>query len=219
MKRANIVPINIMDMLSKKKDDYISTSQIQFQNHDVFIDSEITDPENYREFLSILFNANENDTINLFINSGGGNLDTAMAIIEGLKSTRAHTTAIIIGACHSASSMISMYCHEMAVMDNAYSMVHTATAGSYGNVGNAESQAIFTSKQVEKLLYETYCVFLTESELERVKQGVEYWFNAEEIKERMNKRFEFIQKREEAMEKAKRNTSKSKGKKEKDLEL
>jgi ATP-dependent protease ClpP protease subunit len=186
-------PVNpLMQMLSQTTDTYINTTTNTISHHEVFIDAEITEPENYRELISLLFNANEGDSVTLFINSGGGNLDTALAIIEGLKNTQAHVIAAIIGACHSAASFISMYAHEVAVLASAYMMVHTATFGSVGMTGNVKAHTDFTVRQVEKLINETYEGFLTAVEITKVKAGVELWFSADDIKERMIKRVKHL---------------------------
>lgn len=175
------------------QDNYISTTPTVVNHYDVFIDSEITGPEDYRELLTLLFNANDGDSINIFINSEGGHLDTAIAIIEGLKNTQAHVVAVLMGACHSAASFISMYCHEVAVLDNAYSMVHTATFGSVGFTGNVKAHTDFTVKMVEKLINDTYEGFLTKDEIAKVKSGVEMWFDSDEIKERMGNRVKYLE--------------------------
>lgn len=172
---------------------YINSTEHTIHHHDVFIDSEIEEPENYRELISLLFNAGEGDTVHMFINSGGGNLDTALAIVEGLKNTNANVTAFIMGACHSAASIISMYCHGFVVLDSAYSMVHTASFGSSGNTSNVKAHTEFTVKMVEKLLNETYEGFLSKDELVNVKKGVELWFDAEEIRERMKHRVKYLE--------------------------
>jgi len=181
-----------MQLLSGQ-DNYIATTPTTVHHYDVFIDSEITGPEDYRDLITILFNAEEGTTVNIFINSEGGHLDTAIAVIEGLKNTQAHVVAVLIGACHSAASFIAMYCHEVAVLDNAYSMVHTATFGSVGFTGNVKAHTDFTVRMVEKLINDTYEGFLTKDELSKVKSGVEMWFDADEIRERMRSRIKHIQ--------------------------
>lgn len=194
MKTSLPTPIPLAALLGQNKNQqYITTTENNFRHYDVFIDSEIEEPSEYRELISILFNAGEMDTINIFINSGGGNLDTALAIVEGLKNTSAKVTALIIGACHSAASIISMYCHEVAVLDNAYSMVHTASFGSSGNTSNVKSHTEFTVSQVEKLLNDTYEGFLTKEELAKVKSGVELWFDADQIRKRVLSRVKHLE--------------------------
>lgn len=187
------LPLPLAALLKQnKQNDYISVNERTARHFDVFLDSNIEEPAEYRELLSILFGATEDDTVNIFINSNGGHLDTALAIVEGLKSTSAHVTAIIIGACHSAASIITMYCHDVAVLDSAYSMVHTASYGTAGNTGNVKAHTEFTTRQVEKLLNDTYEGFLTKDELVKVKQGVELWFDADEIRKRMEQRVGFL---------------------------
>lgn len=175
-----------------KPEQYINSIERTSHHHDVFLDGEIAEPSNYREFISLLFNSSEDDTVTIYINSGGGHLDTALAIVEGLKLTSAQVTAVLIGACHSAASIISMYCHEVAVLDNAYSMVHTASFGAAGNTGNVKAHTEFTVRQVEKLLNDTYEGFLTKDELAKVKSGVELWFDADEIRKRMESRVKHL---------------------------
>lgn len=192
--RANtnsIVPIPL-SLLQGNQGYYINSTERTANHHDVFIDSDIVEPQHYRELIAILFNANQGDSVNIFLNSNGGHLDTAIAIVEGLKTTEAATTAIIIGACHSAASIIAMYCHDVVVLDGAYTMVHTASFGAQGNTSNVRSHTEFTVRQVEKLLNDTYEGFLTKDELHKVKTGVELWFDSEEIRKRMVSRAKLV---------------------------
>lgn len=184
------------------KSQYINSRVIPTTHHDVFIDDDITDPSNYRDLISILFNSTENDTIHIFINSGGGQLDTALAIIEGLKNTQAEVTAFIMGACHSAASIIMMYCHNVIVLDSAYSMVHTASYGTVGNSSNVKNHTEFFSKQIDKLLRETYEGFLSKEEMASVMTGVELWFDSDEIKKRMETRYNLMEAKFKEQEKA-----------------
>ena len=86
-----------------------------------------------------------------------------------------------------------MYCHAVHVYDTAYIMIHTASFGSAGNTPTVKAHTDFTVKQCEKLLIDAYEGFLTKSELDKVLNGLELWFNAEEIKPRLKKRFEAVQ--------------------------
>lgn len=172
---------------------HINTIETVLRTHEVFLDSTIDEPNKYRELISLLVNASENDKIHLFINSNGGHLDTAGAIISGILSSRAEVTAFLMGATHSAASLISMYCHAVHVYDTAYMMIHTASFGSSGNTPTVKAHTDFTIKQCEKLMIDAYDGFLTPKELEKVLNGLELWFNAEEIKPRLKKRFEAVQ--------------------------
>ena len=188
---ANENPANIFSGLLNNV--HINTIESVYRTHEVFLDQEIEDPSKYRELVSLLINASENDKIHLFINSPGGNLDSAGAIISGILSSQAEVTAFLMGACHSAASLIAMYCHAVHVYDTAYIMIHTASFGSAGNTPTVKAHTDFTVKQCEKLLIDAYEGFLTKAELDKVLNGLELWFNAEEIKPRLKKRFEAVQ--------------------------
>ena len=86
-----------------------------------------------------------------------------------------------------------LYCHAVHVYDTAYMMIHTASFGSSGNTPTVKAHTDFTIKQCEKLMIDAYDGFLTPKELEKVLNGLELWFNAEEIKPRLKKRFEAVQ--------------------------
>lgn len=169
-------------------DSMISTHEVQTQAHTVFLDNSIDEPSKYRELISILFGASEGDKINIFINSPGGRLDSAGAIIEGLKMTQASVVGHVIGQCHSAASMIMLNCENVVVYDAAECMVHTASFGSGGSTGNVKSHVDFTHSQVEALLDQTYKHFLDEVELEDLKKGCDLYFNAEQLRERIKRR-------------------------------
>jgi ATP-dependent protease ClpP protease subunit len=172
---------------------YINTIDTTSRIHEVYLDSEIEEPSKYRDLISLLINAGPNDKVHLFINSNGGHLDTAGAIISGILSCQAEVTAFIMGACHSAASLITMYCHSIHVYDTAYMMIHTASFGSSGNTPTVKAHTDFTIKQCEKLMLDAYEGFLTKPEMDKVLNGIELWFNADEIKPRLKKRFEAVE--------------------------
>lgn len=189
---------NILSGLMKQVQ--ISSRDIVLKSYDVYLDDEITEPSNYRELISLLMNASEQDEINIFINSGGGNLDTACAIITALQCSQANVTAYLMGACHSAASMITMYCTQVHVFNSAYMMAHTASFGSVGNTSTVKSHTDFTVSQVEKLLDDAYEGFLSKDEIAKVKNGVEVWFDNEQIVTRMKSRLKLLAKRRDEAE-------------------
>ena len=172
---------------------HINPIQTSATTHEVFLDMDIDDPHKYRNLISLLINASATDKIHLYINSNGGHLDTAIAIINAMLVCRAEITGFIMGACHSAASIMSMYCHSVHVFETAYMMIHTASFGNFGNTTTVKAQTDFTVDQVEKLLDDAYNGFLTKEEMKEVKQGMELWFNSEEIRKRLKKRYAILE--------------------------
>lgn len=178
-----------------QQQNFINSLDHTIKKYNVFLDSEIGEPSEYRELLTILFNAPPDSLIYLYINCSGGNLDTTLAIVEAIKMCEAKVSAILIGSCHSAASIIALNCDEIIVLDNAYSMVHTASFGSSGNVGTVKSHTEFVIAQIDKLIEQTYSGFLNKEELAKVKNGNELWFNAEDIRKRLKRKFKHLNKK------------------------
>lgn len=73
------------------------------------------------------------DQIDIRINSGGGDVFTAVAIYNMIKRTKAKTVAHIDGLAASAASVIPMACDEIIMPENAIMMVHNAWSFVIGN--------------------------------------------------------------------------------------
>ena len=184
-------------ILASSNENYIKTTKVEYNRHEVFLDDEIGEPSCYRELISLLFNASEADEFTFYINTIGGSLSTTLAIIEGMKNTNAVITGVLMNETHSGGSMIALNCHNLAVLDSAEMMCHTASYGTAGNVSNVRSHTEFATRRVAKIIDDTYEGFLTPEEIVELKKGVEMWFDAEEIRERMGKRVALLQSREE----------------------
>lgn len=173
---------------------YIKGMPLKAMKYDVFLDGPIGRPEEYRDLTFLLLNANEHDLVNFIINSRGGRLDTTQQIIEASHMSDASIQCTIVGQCHSGASMIALNCGLIVVTDSAEMMVHQATYGTGGLVGNVKTHSDFASEQIDKVLNETYTAFLTSKEMLQMKDGKEFWFNAEQIRERAKKRMNWLKK-------------------------
>ena len=174
----------------------IKTQKHEMNVHQVFIDEEIGPPNKYRELISMLYMASQTDTFIFYINSPGGELDSASAIIEAILVTEATVNAILIGQCFSAASFIALNCDDVIVTDSAEMMIHTAQFSAGGNTHSIKGSVDFSHKVINKMLDKTYTGFLTEQEIDSVKKGQEIWLDSEDIKKRLNFKLEHLAKAE-----------------------
>jgi ATP-dependent protease ClpP protease subunit len=177
------------------------TTKQEVYSHQVFLDEEIGAPSKYRDLINTLYMSGENDQVNLLINSSGGYLSTAIAIIEGIKASDAMVRAIIVGECHSAASMIALNCHEIVVTDSAHMMTHTASYGTGGMTQNVKSHSDFSTGFINKIIDSTYSGFMQNDEIIELKKGVEFWFDADQIRTRLESRLEYLKKKTEVEKK------------------
>ena len=162
------------------------------------LDENIREAKYYRTVLQGIESTGEGDLIILNINSYGGQLDGAIAIINAIENTNADVCANIEGVAASAASLIALAAPSISVSPYATMMVHSATFGAFGKQSDVISHASFVDKQVRSLMHKVYKDFLTDKELEEVIMGKEFWFDAEEIIRRLEIRAQLQEKRAKA---------------------
>ncbi len=191
MAKANENIEELMMMMPEQKG-LIRTITQQIHSHIIFIDDDILAPSNYRDVIHCLATCSENDSVNMLVNSSGGRTDAIWQIIEAMKGCRGEVAVTVIGAAYSAASMLACMADNCYIADSAEFMLHTAHYGSIGTVPNVKGQTDFATRQINRLLDQTYKGFLTDKELEELKNGKEYWYDAEESQKRMTKRYKYL---------------------------
>lgn len=158
----------------------------------VHINEEIQGADYYSQIFDLLLEAGEEDCIQFFIESPGGDVSGLNTLLEGIKITEAHVVGIIVGDASSAASILALNCHEVVVLDGAQMLVHTSRTGFGGKSPDLEAYTAHNKKFTAKLLTNTYSGFLTEDELSRVMDGKEMYMDADEIRERLEARAEYL---------------------------
>lgn len=179
-------------MMMPEQKGLIRTITQQSHAHIIFIDDDILAPSNYRDVIHCLATCSENDSVNMLVNSSGGRTDAIWQIIEAMKGCRGQVGVTVIGAAYSAASMLACMAQECYIADSAEMMLHTAHYGSIGTVPNVKGQTDFATRQINKLLDQAYKGFLTDKELEDLKNGKEFWFDSEESQKRMLRRYKYL---------------------------
>lgn len=158
----------------------------------VMIDNEIGAPEHFRELLLLLLTATEGDSITLIINSPGGYIDSLMPIIDAISNAAVEVKCILNGECHSAASILALYCHSVEVRDTAYMLVHNFAYGDSNNMMRIKDKIDFYHARYTKFIYDAYEGFLTSEEVNEVINGKELWLDADNIRTRLNNRLEYF---------------------------
>ena len=192
MGKANDEDLIVMQDPSKQQNGMIRTITTEINTHIVFLDDDVIQPSNYRDVIQCLATCNEHDTVNMLVNSYGGRTDSIWQIIEAMKGCRGEVAVTVIGAAYSAASMLVCMAPQCIIADSAEFMLHTAHYGSVGTVPNVKSQTDFATRQLNKLLDTAYTGFLTPREMEELKKGREFWFDADEARKRIRRRYRHL---------------------------
>ena len=152
---------------------------------DYYLDTAIQSPQHYRDVIQVIHNLGKDDEMQIHLDTGGGRLDTTMRLIGAIKETEGNVVIIGAGLAASAGAIIFLQCPSVVVTPQMTMMCH---AGSYGAIGKEDeisTMVTFNQKYLDKMTQETYQGFLTPQEIEMLKIGKDYYFDSEEITERL----------------------------------
>lgn len=156
----------------------------------------ISDPDDFSEELQVLMAAREEDVVKIQLITPGGLVTTAHLIVKAIRECKATTVAWIGPECASAGTAIALACDEWEVDEMSSFMVHTAAYGSYGKTQEIRAHTEHTTSMLERWIRTTYSGFLMPDEIEKLLDGKDYYFEGEELANRLVK---FSQLREEAI--------------------
>ena len=165
---------------------------VQYTQIVVPIDEGIQPPRYYRNVVERLKNLSEDDECRFSINSEGGRLDGLLSLLDAIQNTEATTVAEIIGEVHSAAGILALNCEVVQVSPYASMLVHNVQFGAAGSGSYVRDMVRHTLDFSDYLFRNTYSGFLTEKEIEEVFNGREMWLQSDEIKRRLNNKFEYL---------------------------
>lgn len=169
---------------------------------DAYIDQNVHAPFYYRNLLQFLRMAEPEDTVRIWVNTKGGYLDSALQIIDAMAASKGKVIVVMSGEVMSAGSMIALGAPNVIVGEQARMMIHCARYGVGGKSPDIIDRVAFETRELDSIMKRIYEGFLTESELKRVMEGKEMYFNADEIISRLEKRAEYQKTLLNAKEKA-----------------
>ena len=183
-----------LEYLQQQQDELPYTcSDMVSTKYEFYIDQDILEPSYYRNLITVLNNATENDLVILNINSQGGSLDSAISIMQALRDTRAETIAHTVGSCYSAATLLALSCNNVDVGEFSNWMIHDGSYAVASKSSDIVTRASFENKFIRNIFKSVYIPFISEQEMNDVMRGVDLWMTSEEVRERFAKMQEKLQ--------------------------
>ncbi len=157
---------------------------------DAYLDGPILQPSYYRDLLHYMRMMEEGDQLRIWINCEGGHVDSMLDIVDAMQNCEGDVKVIVTGRAYSAASVIALCAPQLIVGENANFMLHNASWGAGGKMGEIVSKVEFTKSQIEKIMRKAYKWFLTDEELELLLIGKDFWFDSDEVTRRLEIRSE-----------------------------
>lgn len=155
--------------------------------YEFYLSGDIEAPEEYVDWFNVIRNAGPNDSIKIYINSGGGVIDTALQFMRVMSETQAIVTCSVEGTCASAATMIFLSGHALEVTPHSIFLFHNYSGGSFGKGGEMIDQLSFEREWSKRLLHEVYDGFFSDAEIESMLHNKDIWMHADEVLERAQK--------------------------------
>lgn len=97
--------------------------------YEFYLSGEITSPDNYVEWFNTIRHAQEDDTIKIYINSGGGDLFTGIQFLRVLSETEALVIVSVEGLCASAATLVFLAADVFEISPHSSFLFHNYSSG------------------------------------------------------------------------------------------
>lgn len=160
----------------------------------IYISDEFAEPLLYCEMIHVIRTATPNDTIYIHLNTPGGRLDTGVQLISAIRSSEARIVTVLDGVAHSMGALLFLCGHEMIIHDHAQLMFHTYSGGVFGKGSDIRGQTDATEDWFRIIANDICHPFMTKKEIQRMLKGEDFWFQTEQIEQRLEKMGEILMK-------------------------
>lgn len=169
----------------------VLTSQKVSNQYSIFIDNSLDTPQDMRYAIQVLATAQESDEVLMFLNSPGGSVDAAQALINVMMQCEAPITVIGSGTIASAAAIILSACESFQLDPFCSVMYHPCTGGYGGTMDDIVGYGTFQKKQTEDLLNYYAIGILTEEELRQIHvEKATIWLSTKDFTERFKRKMQ-----------------------------
>lgn len=154
---------------------------------DLYLLDEIDSVDRYAAWIPLIQNSTEYDHIIVHISSPGGLLDVSLQLYESLLLSPALVEVSVEGPCCSGASMIMMAADILSITPASYVMCHAFRGGFVGKANEIFANSEFSKPWFKNIVTEVYKDFLTKAEIDRMLNGEDFYFTAQEVLDRFTK--------------------------------
>lgn len=162
--------------------------------HNFYIYGEICELEEYVDMITILDTATENDIINIFLNTVGGEVYTAISIIHAMMRTNGNVIVHADGLVASAGTLLFFAAPTRAINRYSTFMFHDASTGMAGKLNENAKSLHSLSELIQQMSYELMTPYFSDEEIQDILEGRDYYCNSEQMIERLQAGEDIVEK-------------------------
>lgn len=154
---------------------------------DLYLLDEIDSVDRYAAWVPLIQGSTEYDHIIVHISSPGGLLDVSLQLYESLLLSPALVEVSVEGPCCSGASMIMMAADILSITPASYVMCHAFRGGFVGKANEIFANSEFSKPWFQSVVTDVYKDFLSKAEIDRMLNGEDFYFTAQEVLDRFTK--------------------------------
>ena len=136
---------------------------------------------------TLRYDVQPDDEVHVYITTPGGDTDVAEIYKTAIEDCPGVVTTVSVGRVASGGTLIFLAGDHRVVKPGSYFMFHTVQTSVTGDIFNADRRASFWLRHFN-LYLGYYERILTEGELKDLEKGLEIYFTAEEMEQRLKER-------------------------------
>jgi len=163
------------------------TTAGEYNKYTFYVDDFMEFGKGLHSIYNELWNASDNDILELRINSNGGMINEGGQFYSIIKNKfNGRTTTILDNKGYSMGALLFLMGDKRVITERADFMLHTYAGGMFGKSGEMEARNTHTQEHLDKFFREIIVngKFLSEKEYKNMKIGQDYWFSTKELCER-----------------------------------
>ena len=171
---------NYDELISSQDNKVYFWSGITVESCNILLKKILEIENEYDPLISMGVNEQNIPSIELYINSPGGDLLAAFAIVDHILASKFKFTSIIQGNACSAATMISVVCDYRKIYKHSYMLIHELSSGTYGKHNSMNVDVICNNKMMNNIkhIYRTHTKINKDNLDDILKKDI-YW-NAHE---------------------------------------
>lgn len=152
-----------------------------------YIDDDIGPNNEIRTLIRTLKTAGPSDLINIYINTGGGRLDTCLQIIHSIQNTQALVICHADGFLYSGGSLVFFAGHQLVVNPHTHFMMHDASTFHAGKFNEIDKAFKSYNTLLYRLYHDVYEPYLTAEEVDTVLSGKDLYLDGDQVTGRIER--------------------------------
>jgi len=152
-----------------------------------YLNNEVTRNDVYVDMIQQIRMAQPDDDIFIYLNNRGGLVDTGIQIINSFDECQGVVHTVVDGIAASIAAIMWLAGHQRTVLNHGSLMLHNFSAGVSGK-GHEIMETVMGYNSYILEMFKLYTTpFLTDEEYAKMIDGKDYWFSANQIRERLER--------------------------------